>query len=333
MKKSKNLIIIAVIIVVFLISLLFAFKKEARADIIILKNGNLYLISSILGEKQLTTKGNIKLLFDQKNGKIIFGKEWKEETLESERIGGTRLWIMNNDGSNELLIADELVVYAFFDKTGKKIFYNTRNNYDLYLVNIDGISKVNLHTKTLTSNLSPDGNYLVYQKLNPDWQIGQYYDQALGITILDLKTKKEKIISHSSEDFAPIFTPDGKKILFFSRSPEGLASHFIMNTDGSNRKQLTNIGEKFVSDRTIPVISEKPIWSKNGRYLIYESDKEIWINEFDDSLDNIINAKQIAFGLNPQWFIDGKIITVGLTNIDKASESLIKIDLDGKIIK
>lgn len=333
---NKKIIIptfILAVIIIFGFGGAFLFRLNSiKAKRVVLTDGNLYSISNTLGEKNyavLTVNKDIKIMFDQKNGKIIYGKSWEEETLFSESIGGTKLYIMDEDGTNERQITEELIRLAFLDNSGQKIYYTTRNQ-DLYEINIDGSNLRKIQEKVVQPDLSPDGNYLVYQKLNTDWQLGQYFDQALGLTVLDLSTGLEKRISNTWEDFNPLWTPDGKKILFFSRSPEGLASHFIMNADGSGRKQLTNIGEMFVSEKTVPMPSEKPIWSNDGKYLVYESDRSIWYNKFDSDY-NLTEAKQLAYGRDPAWVIDGKRISVVVNNTNKINEALIEVDLNGSI--
>lgn len=327
MTRKKSLLTFSALMIIILIGGYFLFFKtdKINASRVILKDNNIYLINDVLGEKQLTAGNNFKLLFDNKNGKILFGENWNNETIESERRGGTRLWIMNEDASNKIEISDELVNNAFLGKN--KIFYTTLN-LDLYIADLNGADKIKIQEKALNPDLSADGQFLVYQKLNPDWRPGDYYDKALGLAILNLTTGKEQLLTDNGEDFNPFWFPNGQNILFFSRSKEGLASHFMINPDGTNRKQLTNSGEKFVSNSTVDIPSEKPAWSPNGKYLVYESDKEIWINEFD--LNNNIKAKQIAYGKNPQWLSNDNLSIISTINQEN---TLLNIDLNGNIIK
>ncbi len=305
-------------------------KEEVKADRIILDNGNLYSISNTLGEKAITENNNIEILFDQKNGMILFGKGWEKALPESERIGGTNLYILNN--KKEIKLTDQLVTKALFDKTSAKIYYTTEN-YDLFSINNDGSNNTKIGEKALGIDLSPDGKYMVYQKLNSNWIQGDYYEQAIGMTVLDLEKKKEKKIGDKYEDWGFVWTPDSKKILFFSASPSGLASHHIIDINGKNRKQLTNNGMKHFSSKTMPTPSEKPIWSSNGKYLIYESDKSIWINEFNGGYNKIKESRMLSYGRDPHWIVDGKTVGVVMNKSSKAKERIIQVNLDGKIIK
>ncbi len=303
-------------------------KEEVKADKIILDNGNLYSINNILGEKAITENNNIKILFDQKNDMVLFGKGWEKALPESERIGGTNLYLLKD--KKEIKLTDQLVTNALFDKISDKIYYTTEN-YDLFVV--DNGSNKKITEKTLGIDLSPDGKYMVYQKLNSDWIQGDYYEQALGMTVLNLKTKEENRLSDKYEDWGFLWTPDSKKILFFSASSSGLASHYIIDMNGKNRKQLSNNNMKYFTNKTIPTPSEKPTWSSNGKYLIYESDRSIWINEFNGRYNKIKENKMLSYGRDPHWIVDGKTIGIVINKSNKAKERIIQVDLEGKIVK
>ncbi len=313
-------------------------NKEVQAGRIMLKDGDLYLVREVFGEKRLTTSGNINILLDEKDDYILVGKGVYNRLPESEMTGGTMLFLLSNDGKTERKISDKIVKGAFFDPTGKFIFYVTTDQ-NLYVADVNGATNKVVREKIIGPDLSPDGKFMVYVKLNDDWQIGDYYEKALGIAILNLETGEENfitMISETSADFAPLWTPDGKQILFFSGSPEGLASHFIVNRDGSGRTQFTNISERFVSDRTVDIPSEKPIWATNDKgnfVLVYESDYKIWVNIIDGNAKKMIKAKRIAYGIGPKWVKEGKIISIIATEAPSRPASIIKIDLDGNIIK
>ena len=51
--------------------------------------------------------------------------------------------------------------------------------------------------------------------------------------------KAQQIHRSDSYDFDPVYTPDGSKIVFASRKEGSKADIFVMNADGSGRRQLT----------------------------------------------------------------------------------------------
>jgi hypothetical protein len=314
--------------------------KAATAAPIRLKNHRLFLLDTTVGEKRITTAGDVELLFDRKAGRILFGERWEGSATDTEDAGGSLLRLMRADGSGEQAVTDGPVRAAFFDRPGKTIYYTTVNQ-DLYALNADLSGRKLLAEKALGANLSPDGRRVVYQKLNADWKPGQLYDQALGLTVLDLASGAERRITASWEDFTPLWTPDGRSILFFSRSPEGLASHFLIKADGTGRRQMTNIGQQTVTDETVPIPSELPAWSADGQKLIYESDREIWLNEFSPKKDRLTAARSIGYGKHPEWANggsvrvlmgnDGESGNVSGEGVDFAST--VRIGLDGSLLK
>ena len=310
----------------------FVKPPSAEATRFTLKDdGNLYTVSTSLGEKRLTNGGNIQIVFARKNGNILLGKTMPGDIPDSEHVVGTTLFLLQDDGTNMRLLTDVPVMYAFFDPTGRQVYY-TSQNADLFVFDLSTSTTQKLQEKVLSPSLSPDGRSIIYQKLNPTWGPGQYYDEALGITVLNLQTKQETRISNTWEDFNPLWTPDGKNILFFSRSAEGLASHFVMDANGKNRKQLTNIGQGLVTDKTVAIPSELPQWSSDGKTLIYEADRQIWINEFAPGHSAMLKAKPVAYGRDPEWLPDGKTFTAVITPRAKGQSTLLTMDSSGNIL-
>jgi len=336
MKKSTVKMIFASIAVVAIIGLSATMtmdKKGAEAKRIVLKNDGLYTISETLGEKKIINDSNIKIILGRQTGKILYGKGLVGDALPIQD-NSTNIWIMDEDGTNQKQITTEAnVVYAVFAPNGQ-IFYTTKDQ-DLFSVDLTtNSSPRKVQEKVLSPDISPDSNHVVYQKLNSEWKFGQYYDQALGLTILDLQTGEEKRISTNWEDFNPLWLPNDKKILFFSRSPEGIASHFIINANGSNRKQLTNIGKKFVDQTTVAIPGEKPIISANGKYIVYESDREIWVNEFTSDNNSLASAKRAGYGRDPEWITNGETFTIISTPRDNSSNSAVmEFDVRGNYRK
>ncbi len=289
--------------------------------------GDLRLADTTLGEKKFDLVASSDLVFDETDEFILFGR-WDDYSAESETVGGAILKMMRRDGTDERSLAEVAVVEARFDRVGERVYYVTAGR-DLYSVDVDGGGRRRLQGKVLSFDVSPDGTRVVYQKLNPDWQPGDYYDRALGLTVLDLKSGTEKSISRSWEDFGPIWTPDGRNVLFFSRDAAGAQSHFIVGADGFGRRGL-----KAPAGVRMPVPSERPIWSADGRRLIYESDRSIWLNEFDDTFSRLNSAKKLGFGKHPRWTDDGRAVRVLVGDYgDFSPASTVTLDLDGKIIK
>lgn len=333
--KTKLIIFGAIVIALGAAWMLWPKTESAQAEKLTILNGDLHTISAALGNKQITNNADLKLLFDYDQKYAVVGKGWEGETVEnSESIGGTNLYLINLLDGSEQKISDSLIRWAIYDKKNSLVYF-TDLAQDLWRFDIAKKQNDKIIDKVLTPDLSPDGKYLVYQKLNPDW-VGPYADDALGLTVMDLKTKEETRITDLSEDWGPFWTADGKKIIFFSVNDfeHGMSSHFIIDPDGQNKKLLTNFDLMYGTEPgAVPMPSEKPVWSPDGKTMAYESDRAIWINVFNDNKTEIAASHFVTYGKEPTWINNGQGLNVVLNDQSTAQVQSVNVDLSGKIIK
>jgi len=69
-----------------------------------------------------------------------------------------------------------------------------------------------------------------------------------------------RLTDNPAGDFAPAWSPDGKRIVFYSER-DGNAEVYVMNADGSNLTRLTNN----------PTNDYDPAWSPDGRQIAFHS--------------------------------------------------------------
>ncbi|MEK9133080.1 MAG: hypothetical protein AAB606_05240 [Patescibacteria group bacterium] len=316
---------------VVIFTLFTACNLLAKAERIVLKNGDLYNISETLGEKRLTLSKDVKFIFAERDGKVLFGKGWKTElNNETEMLGETELFALDLASGTTTLISGG-VVDAIMGP-GLNAYYTDKNRA-LFYFNLEKPVGTKKQEKVLFPSISKDGSKLVYQKLNTDWAPGEQFDKALGLTILDISTNKETQISKKADDWAAIFTPNGKKIIFASVNEYGIAGFFSMNVDGSGRTILTNKDQKKFTNLSVALPSERPIFSGDGLYMIYESDKQIWLVKFSSDYTQVDQAKRIAYGINPKWEIQGQTLTVVAVPGQSGEDGVITVDLNGKLIR
>lgn len=117
----------------------------------------------------------------------------------------------------------------------------TGNEYFIFLMNSDG-SNVTQLTNSNSVNVwyetpawSPDGNHIAFSYSTLE------NDADDGIYIMDDTGSNSVQISTNPYDSSPAWSPDGGQIAFISRRDSPISYLFVMNTDGSNEVQVTNI--------------------------------------------------------------------------------------------
>lgn len=292
----------------------------------------IYSISETLGTKQLTRIGDAKILFDEKDNFVIFGKGWGNEIEDSESIGGTEFWLLNRTTNQETKLMNGYEGrQAFFGENGK-IYYATRNG-ELFITDYSGKTAKKIQDHLLSPAISNDRKYIVYEKLPQEWTGGPYAEGMLGLTVLNTTTLQEKRITDKTDDWGPFFAPDNKTVIFGGANEFGMGSIFSVKIDGTQRTQLTNHGKKTWSEDVTPMYGEKPVFSADRKLMALESDRDIWVFEFNDSFTQVLKAKKVDTGkMNPKFSEDGKFLTVVAAPETDPSRRVSKIDLTDKTV-
>ncbi len=172
---------------------------------------------------------------------------------------------------------------ATISPDGKKIvFTSTRNgDLDLYTCDIDG-----KNVKQITNQLgydggaffSPDSKKLVFRASRPTSpeDVKEYKEllaqnlvmpTAMEIYTCNVDGSDLKQVTHLGKaNWAPFFTPDGKKIIFSSnhQSEKGYDFHlFLINIDGTGLEQVTS--ESY--------FNAFPMFSPDGKKLVWSSNR------------------------------------------------------------
>jgi TolB protein len=160
---------------------------------------------------------------------------------------------------------------------------------NICLIDIDGKNLVNL-TQPFGGYdpvWSPDGRSIYFASTR-DGNGDIYRMDADGKNPVNLT-------HHPDDDFHPSISPDGKQLIFRShRLPEGL---YLMNTDGTHLRQLTDFGLR-------------PAWSPDGRRIAFYGHQDIWVIDIDGI--NLTNLTQDGVGnFAPAWSPDGRQIAYG----------------------
>ena len=205
----------------------------------------------------------LKNLTDNDNGDFLpkWSSDGSKICYSSDETGNTDVFIMNSDGTDKRgAIKNNKENYgAIFSPDGSKIFYvsNEEGDFDIYSIGLDGAGKTKLTNDEYFENdlvFSPDGSKILYSS-------GQIDSTVFEVSILDLNNSSVSQITETmSYGRLPLWVENGGRIIFNS-DMEGYAEIYIMNTDGSEMKNLTN---NDVDDKIIYV-------STDGFKIYYQS--------------------------------------------------------------
>lgn len=176
--------------------------------------------------------------------------------------------------------------------------YNENAPANLYVVRPDG---------TGTCYLTDDGN----ANRNAGWsydgtKIVYVTGNVPGIWTMDANGNNKKQLTFlPSKAFGPAFSPDGKHIAYFDygagEADTGLVGIevWVMNTDGTNKKQLTKTTVSGLTRTGINIRwSMRPMYSPDGTKIIYactqSGQTQIWVMNVDGT-----NQTQLTFSGYP----------------------------------
>jgi len=171
--------------------------------------------------------------FSPDGSKVLFANRAAE--------GPTSLWTIDTTGKNaDLLYAGpNTIVAADWAPVGNRIAFSMAvdqpDAYEVFIMNDDGTN-----VQQLTHGLpgiggsldwSPDGKYLLIYAGAPG-------DKNIFLVDVDAQTAAQ--LTNGGNNAACSFSPDGQWIAFNSLRNNDQADIFIMHTDGSDVRQVTN---------------------------------------------------------------------------------------------
>ncbi|MFV1984829.1 MAG: hypothetical protein ACC657_14885 [Thiohalomonadales bacterium] len=184
--------------------------------------------------------GSLKRLTNTKkyDGGAVYSPKGDKIIFTSNRTGDLELFLMNSDGSNvkQITNATGYDGDAFFSHDGKTIVWRASRpkgknlqdysmqlaqgiiragKFEIFMMKLDGGKPIQLTNNGATNfspSFYPDGTKIIFSS-NMSQADGRNYD----LYTINIKTRKlERITYYSGFDGFPIFSSDGKKLLFTS---------------------------------------------------------------------------------------------------------------------
>lgn len=218
------------------------------------------------------------------NGKIVF-------TCFID--GFDEICLMNANGSERRQLTDFGVTsfYASLSPDGDTIYFVSRKDggMDIYSMNLRGRGLRRL-TQGIGSNYAPE--------LSPTDERLVFANNGNGIWVMRADGNNPHPIT-TRDDIDPTWSPDGDRIAFAS-SRSGARQLFVMDKDGSNIEQLTDLNN----------MGGRSTWSPNGQYIAFyrgpAGDHNIFIvNVETKEVTRLTNGGD---NLGPSWSPDGNWI-------------------------
>jgi len=236
------------------------------------------------------------------SGKIVFVARPKSTNAPNE------IYIMNTDGSQQKRLTDS---YKSADPQlspdGKKIVFTSFQkspDHGLYIMNADGSQQTKIFSPDESVRVpqwSPDGTKIVFEH----WFKGNL-DDAIFVINADgtnpIRLTNNSVPVNFGSDRDPVWSPDGKKILFSSTRDRG-SEIYVINADGSQLTRLTTSAGAGDHD-----------WSPDGQKILLtlglKSSKDSFYIMNGDGSQKICLADLDEIGYRDalHWSPDGKRI-------------------------
>jgi TolB protein len=173
--------------------------------------------------------GNLRRLTDAKGydaeGSYSADGQWIVFCSERAGTGGYELFIMDKDGKNVRQLTKAPNCYnggPFFSPDGKRVIFRSdrkeKDQLQLYVINADGTGERHLTNDAKWVQWGPywhpDNKHIIYAAADHgDPSVRPNYD----LYWMDVETGKRARITHApGADVLPVFSPDGKKLMWTS---------------------------------------------------------------------------------------------------------------------
>lgn len=235
---------------------------------------------------------------------------WMASSLLLAACGGAEA---HADAASPGVAAQSLVEPSSESADRRIIVYQTTS---LQLMRMDdqGTAHV-VAQRTGAPEVSPEGGRAAYAKLPDGYREG---DAVLSseLYVLNAGSGRAERVTQGFDDIEPVWTPDGRNLLFQSTRRSGVPALWRVKENGKDLKQLTNAGISQFSSAYIPnpALGSTVEWDADRRIIVYTTtslrqgeDGEVRVITFDRNYD-VASAYSLGKGFGPVWTARGTVV-------------------------
>jgi serine/threonine-protein kinase len=173
------------------------------------------------------------------------------------RLKETGIYVANTDGGGARRIVNAEACCAQWSPDSKRLVYflgKLKVGGTIHIINADGTGDSEI-VAGFNPDWAPDGNRIAYAGFLEN-------TTQSGLFVYDLRTKQKIMITRDSGE-GPQWSPRGDRLVYQADDGNGHKNVFVINADGTGRKQLTN-GRSNDGQAT---------WSRDGNFIFWRSDQ------------------------------------------------------------